>query len=37
MITENWIVHRLFDYEDDFKWKTLNYKLVDHVKTTIFI
>jgi hypothetical protein len=36
MKTEIWIVYRLFDYEDDFKWKTLNYKVVDLVENYNF-
>jgi hypothetical protein len=36
MKTEIWIVYRLFDYEDDFKWKTLNNKVVDLVESYNF-
>jgi hypothetical protein len=36
MKTETCIVYRLFDYEDDFKWKTLNYKVVDLVESYNF-
>jgi hypothetical protein len=36
MKTEIWIVYRLFDYEDDFKWKTLNYKVADLVESYNF-
>jgi hypothetical protein len=36
MKTEIYIVYRLFDYENDFKWKTLNYKVVDLVESYNF-
>jgi hypothetical protein len=36
MKTEIEIVYRLFDYEDDFKWKILNYKVVDLVESYKF-
>jgi hypothetical protein len=38
MKTEIWIVYRLFDYEDDFKWKSFELHLVEsynfHIKFT---
>jgi hypothetical protein len=36
MKIEIWIVYWLFDYEDDFKWKNFNYKIVDLVESYNF-
>jgi hypothetical protein len=37
MKTEIWIVYRLFDYKDDFKWKKFELQCYRSRRATIFI